>query len=323
MKNFLHKVVVFFSIILFFLLGSVFLVKYCGSLKINGDQEIIVVGHSHPECAFNDSIITGLSNFSASGESYFYTYYKTKKLVVQNPQLQVIFIECSNAQICKLMDDWIWDEMYLSHFFPVYALFLDNEGYNLLYQKNSRGIKKNIVPVLKYNFKVIAGGLKYTNRIGGYLELYNLKSDSLWNKNKDELSSKILNEISEINMEYLVRLIKFCKKSGVKVFLIRSPVHKEYPGYKNEPLFREILSSRFSGIEFLDFSKFPLNDSEFADLEHLNFKGAKIFSTWIDELLNDSLLERDDKQVFINEEMNKYKFIPIDEYDVMTSNERF
>lgn len=59
----------------------------------------------------------------------------------------------------------------------------------------------------------------------------------------------------------------------------------------------------FPSIEYLDFSKFPLDNSEFGDLEHLNYKGAKVFSNWFAQLLNKGILEKSNKQELINGEI--------------------
>ena len=68
-----------------------------------------------------------------------------------------------------------------------------------------------------------------------------------------------------------------------------------------------ILSTRFADIEFLDFAKYPLQNSEFGDFDHLNYRGARKFSIWFNQLIDDGLLERTDKQSFINERIEEEK----------------
>ena len=82
-------------------------------------------------------------------------------------------------------------------------------------------------------------------------------------------------------------------------------MHPKYDGRDNEKIFQSILKSNFSGIEFLDFKDFPLSNSEYGDLEHLNYRGANKFSPFFDRLLKGGLLEKSDKQGFINSEMAK------------------
>ena len=77
--------------------------------------------------------------------------------------------------------------------------------------------------------------------------------------------------------------------------------------YENESIYQEIRINRFKNVEFLDFSKFPSNNSEFGDFEHLNYKGAKVFSTWFELILNKEFLNEKNKQLFINKEFNMIK----------------
>src|SRR5690554_8088243 len=78
-----------------------FIERKYSDFKLDEHPKYIVVGHSHPECAFNDSLIPELKNISHSGESYFYSYFKTKQVVQQNTSIEVVFIEFTNNQIVK------------------------------------------------------------------------------------------------------------------------------------------------------------------------------------------------------------------------------
>ena len=100
--------------------------------------------------------------------------------------------------------------------------------------------------------------------------------------------------------------MNFVRKKKINIILIRSPFHKKYQGFNNENLFTGVLKSRFSNISFLDFKYFPLNDSEYKDFEHLNFKGAKKFSLFFNELIKDSILEKENMQFIINQKMNNF-----------------
>jgi hypothetical protein len=74
-------------------------------------------------------------------------------------------------------------------------------------------------------------------------------------------------------------------------------------GYNYEERYQQIVLNKFSDVEFLDFSKYPLTNSEFGDLDHLNHKGAKKFSYWFNTMLSDGLLEKSNKQQFIESKM--------------------
>ena len=55
----------------------------------------------------------------------------------------------------------------------------------------------------------------------------------------------------------------------------------------------------------LDFQNFPLEDNEFWDPIHLNYKGAKKFSLFFDSSLKRGLLDAPNPQSMIDEEIQK------------------
>ena len=175
-------------------------------------------------------------------------------------------------------------------------MILANNNLSGYLNSTSLSFKNILNRVLKQNFN-------YSKSIGGYLYLERNKTDSLLKKIKTNTVEEKNIPISEINLNYLSKLLKLCKEHGKNVFLIRSPQHKRYPGYSNESIYQRTRSNRYSSIKFLDFSKFPLKNAEFGDLQHLNHKGAKIFSTWFNNLLNSDFLKEKNKQLYINEEI--------------------
>ena len=114
MKSFIVNLLKFVFFFLFILIGLFLLNRHFANFKIKESSRILIVGHSHSECAYNDSLINNVVNFSQSGESYFYTYFKTKKFIEQNPNIQTVLIEFSNNQIAFSMNNWIWAEKYMS-----------------------------------------------------------------------------------------------------------------------------------------------------------------------------------------------------------------
>ena len=272
------------------------------------------MGHSHPECAFNDSLILGLSNFGFSAESYYYTYLKTRKIIANNKQIKVVFIEFTNNQINEGMYYWTWGDMYLSKFFPSYLPLMDFSDLDFLWKKNWKGIitcpPKLYMRNITYNILAALKlkNIETDNRFGGYTYLVRDKTDSLINISLDTIKEKSPSKISETNILYLSKTIEFCLSHNVKVYLIRSPQHPKYPEVRNEQQFKEILFSKFLKIEFLDFKDFPLQNYEFADLEHLNYKGARVFSIFFNNLLDLNLLNKNNKQDFIDNEISKISF---------------
>lgn len=306
MKIFLKKLLNFLaiSILIITLIAStpLYIIKRKSSFKLEENITNVVFGHSHPECAYNDSLIAKFKNLAESGECYFYTLQKVKKVIPDNPQIETVFLEFSNNQISSDMDDWIWGYEKMNYYLPKYSPFMKKEDFEILLSNNSTdfiactsvSFKKNLFRVLKYDFD-------YSDNIGGFnwLDVNQLKDS-------DPDNNANLDSISQVNLEYLRKIIEYCQHRDVTVFLTRSPQHKDFYFLKNEKLFQKIRNEKFSDVEFLDFNNFPIPDNYFADFGHLNYKGAEIFSNSISELLNSGLLDSENKEEIINDFIANY-----------------
>ena len=299
-------ILLFLGLIVLITISTSFIEKKYASFIFKSNPKYIVVGHSHPECAFNDSLIPNLKNIAESGESYFYNYAKIKPVIIQNPSINVVFIEYTNNQINEDMNKRIWEDPYISDRYPRYSSFMNLDD-NLMLFKNNPSAYTNALSLSIRNksTRIFENDLDFSTKIGGYLYLERNKTDSIINSMESlkQTASSVIpvkKDISEANLSYLDAIIEFCKKNDKKVILIRSPQHKKYAGYTNEEKYMEILKSRYADIEYLDFSNFPLSNSKYGDLDHLNYKGAKVFSEWFANLLNNGLLVKENKQDYID-----------------------
>ncbi len=312
MKKFLRKVLGFISVLLLIFLLVFGLNRYFSDFRIDPKNTTLIIGHSHSECAYNDSLIFGVSNYSESGETYFYNYIKVKKLIEQNPHIDRILIEFTNNQIKEYMDNRIWEDKYISYRFPKYVSFMNKEDINLLLKNNPNYFKSSFSVSFSSNFKMLFKRLNYTTEIGGYKYLERNFTDSS-EQEEESLTTEeqaAADLISVYNIEYLDKMITFCKENNVEVFLIRSPLNKNYKGFDNEVIFQYLLHTKYKEFEFLDFAKFPLSDEEFGDVIHLNHKGAKKYSLWFNEIIKKGVFDKTNKQEFINEGINSLKFEP-------------
>lgn len=308
MKNtslFVLLIIVIFSTVLigtnkFLNSGSYFL--------IDENTDKIVFGHSHAANAFNDSLIDHLKNLGSSGESFFYTYYKAKKIIEANKQLKTVFVIFTNNQIELRANSWIWSDKYLNHTFPKYAAFIDWDGYKLLAQHNWKSLFASECIALRENLYFISRLRKQPNYIAatewgeyGTLNKVFTSESNATKKNEAIVENK---NTSSYSINYLMKTINLLKENKINVFLIRSPLHKDYPLTNNE-VFLKILNDNKLDNMFLDFKDFPLQTNQFIDSEHLNADGAREFSLFFNTLLVDSLLQKDDKQVIIKKKIDE------------------
>ncbi len=111
------------------------LISKNANFQLLSTTENVLFGHSHSECAFNDSLITNFKNLSNSGESYFYILPKVKNIVSQNPQIKNVFIEFTNNQITTNMNNWIWGEKLMSSRLTLHSPFMNSEDHFVLIKK--------------------------------------------------------------------------------------------------------------------------------------------------------------------------------------------
>lgn len=308
-KNVILTILLFpIGLVLFVSVVHIFVRKqYDFSLKEN--YKYLILGHSHPECAFNDNLIDNFKNLSKSGESYFYTYQKVKKILSINRKIEAVFIEYSNNVINKSMDyKWIWGYEKMNAYFPVHSPFMDKKDIIFLYRKNPQDFLKVISTSTRNNLnRIVSLHLHIDKRYGGYNHLVRNKVEELIKEKNTELKETPKEQgIAINNINYLEKIIDYCNDKNVKVFLIRSPQHKFFTRDNENKLYR-IRNERFKNIEFLDFDKFPLKDDQFGDFGHLNYKGAKIFSLWFYDLIKDGLLTKKNKNEFIKNEIEKVR----------------
>lgn len=282
---------------------------YSGNyFSLSKNKTFIIAGDSHVEFAFDDNN-SNFINIGQSGELYLFTYLKIKYIVKNNPQVKAVFIDFCNFQINEERDDFLClNEAYLTTYYPIYYPLFEQNDYKLIWDKNPKAlINAHFKSFFKSIYHVIINkNISQNNFIGGH---QNLKSELTDKIIKSELanSNRLKTnkfKLSNTNLYNLERTIKFCNKHNVKVYFLRCPINPNWNCLSNENFFQNVRQTRFSNIPFLDFKDFPINNSEFADLEHLNHKGTEKFTIFFNKLVGNNLLEKIDKQSYINQEIH-------------------
>lgn len=108
--------------------------------KIDPETTGIIVGDSHAETAYNDSIIPGIQNFAESGDIYFYTYQRTKRIVEENPQIKTVYLEFNNGQLLPTMDHYIWENEHVVEKYRKYCTEMTYEEQFMFLKHNFRDV---------------------------------------------------------------------------------------------------------------------------------------------------------------------------------------
>lgn len=279
---------IFLSICIGSLIFNSLLINYYG-YKIDEAQNILILGDSHTEYAIDDNIFKSSLNLSHSADSYFYSYLKIRKMKNENPQIDTLLLALSNHNLLiEYEDKWIFNTGHLKSKFRIYTDLMSFSDFIFLFMSNPSGVIQGFFESPKYSIKLLLKGNDLKERDLGKFQSSkrnSLEKDiELRKKNNKQRSL----EYSEIEKGYLFDIIDFCNKNDIKLIFISTPLHPEYIKSKGKEfkLLNEFYNSNLSEFEFLNFSNFDISDEHFQDSDHLNAKGAKLFTTHLMKEMN-------------------------------------
>ncbi len=281
MKKFLSNILQFSILSIFvtilLVLISVFLNKKTFNYKIQNSKNILIVGDSHSECAINDQIFEKAFNFASSGTSQFYNYIKIKNMINYNKQIDTIILGFSYNDILKNRDSWFYGAEKIKFKLREYIFLMSFGDYLEILKANPYDVIINTPSAIIFN---TIGNLRGQSNYGKYRYL-----NKIIKKNKNEIKPlKFLKDnISIYNLFYVKKIYDFCLNNEIELFLLNIPINESkqtiYKNYVNK--YEYIAKDIFSKATLLNHSNFKLADSCFADTEHLNYKGAEIYSLFL------------------------------------------
>jgi hypothetical protein len=309
MKSFSLQILFFLTLIL--LTGISFELITARQIVLNSDFQLknnpkyVVFGHSHPEQAFNDSLINNFSNLAEAGESFFYTFHKTKEIIKNNPSIETVFIEFTNNSIDHKMDNWTWDSKYMSYRLERFGSLISFQDKLKLFYHNPKCFTKTLPFIIKERGQqFIDNNLIFSKKIGGFKIAKPSNREKIIDKNVRfknlSINTKKEFSFSKVNILYLQKLIEHCRSNGKQVILIRTPQRKDYVFWDNELLFQRLRKQYFGDVKFIDFSKIIFKNTEYLDAAHLNKEGAKKLSIFFNKILKSNLLEQSNFEEIYN-----------------------
>lgn len=253
------------------------------TLKLPNNENIVFLGNSHIECDIKDSIVANSFNFARSNDYLEQTYCKLKLLKKYNPQLDTVVIGYDNV----MMEQKINDEILGTYSPYYYDQYSSEDILNILQNSSFKYCTSHfnhifdihkieqILPSLWNNSTNITslknlGRYKYLIRDKLHLNIY-LQKDKIANKSSFDFLSKY----------FLMKTIEFCKCNDITVILLATPQH--HKSKIDTITYKQYYKENYSNIKFYDFRSYNLPDSCFGDLNHLNYKGAKVFSEFLEK----------------------------------------
>jgi hypothetical protein len=260
MKKFLLKIFTFL-IILIIISTFIWIFNYTNEPIIEIKDIILIRGDSHTEKSNNDTIFTNSYNYSQSAEPFIYSYVKlvniTSASKIDTLILSVSPVsiggkwERSHIKINKLLYRFPWEDlMFLFHYNPLTI------GYSF-----------NIFDIRRNNI----GGYVYVNR-------FRLQ------ENLERWATETLDPCipHEAQLLYLDKIVAYCRSKSIQLIFINAPMYHAEKFY-NMDNFYKVIEEKYNDITFWDYGNYVLPDSCYEDVGHLNYIGAKKFSTMLQE----------------------------------------
>lgn len=280
MKLFFSKGFLFLAILgLYFLvnyyLNTFFIAHYPPRLK----AKTLIMGDSHPMTCIDPSFFKNARNISRPNEPYAATYFKLLYLL-KHHQIDTLILGFSPHNISDVNDKKFMDDLWSGNMFKMLYPITSLKNY-----ANHEINKTNYVLVL-FKHMLLFPTKNHHRYLGNFLgrkgilkrnnsnPIDRIKTHYFYN-NKDS-------KISTLSLSYLDSIIKISNEHKLKVILVNSPLHSMYNDlipstFKDEyKMHQERLKEK--DVIIFDFSDYIHSDEYFADIDHVNIKGAKLIS---------------------------------------------
>ena len=256
--------------------------------KFKDPIRYIFCGNSHMQLAINDTLVDHAINLGESGENFIYTYQKLKYLLESNPEVEHVFLECSNSSICEFIDGRSWNAHFVKTKVPKFSFALDRSDWSDLARNAPLFSISAICSGAETEIKFLLSQETYFPDFAkwdGYYWYSKSAVDSLLQSpDTIRIPPGGMNK-SAHSLKYLGKIENLCAARNVKLSLIRCPVHLGWEYNENKPMYRDLFNRELSHMTLFDFHDYALPNGDFRDYEHLNCYGARKFSAHIDSLL--------------------------------------
>lgn len=259
----------------------------------NNDIQYLIAGDSHVRQTFNDKNIKHCKNIAQNSESYYFTYFKLKKILTNENRIKTVFLGMSYHNFSGYIDDFIFGKysgaISKNYFFimPIkekihLAFYNGNESINFLKGLLTTSIKNFLSHEKSF--------------VGAYHNVFvnsrsNLKSIDKRIKSQYFITENRIYQPSDFNIKYLYKIIDLCKSKKVNLICVNPPLNEKY--LEKIPVFYLNYYRTFirkNNIQVLEFPKVELNSSCFIpDGDHVSVKGAEKCTKELNDILTKEL----------------------------------
>lgn len=288
MNKFIKNVFLFLSTLAFCLMMNFLINLLIIRVSPNplGGTKTLIIGDSHTEKSLDPTMFDSTMNISQPGETIINSYWKLKHLLPIS-EVKTVVLAVSHHNLSKNED-----LKYLK------------EGWSLEFSRRLYSIKNftssSHVDYNKENYaKVFLRRMFLFPRINHDSYIGNYDNDKTYSSDDYERAihrhyyyskqHKFSGESKNTEM-YLEKIIELCDDLEIRLIMVACPVHEEY--YKRIPRIihrsYDLFKKDHSLDEIYDYSQYPLDEKCYLNSDHLNEKGANVFSEVIKKTINNN-----------------------------------
>lgn len=248
------------------------------SLELPEEKHTLYIGQSHIECAVDDSIVPDAVNMALSAEVGIVQVEKLKAYLAANPHIDTVVMplfghyEATSGSRCSYL------EYYLGFGYMEQLIkFSACEDWNCLvrmpitYKLLLRMPYQDIGLIAKF---LTGKQLSLADfHFGGFnkLERSGLEADIEKSLQREPIHSFFV-------QDHLREAQAICRERGVKLILMQTPIYSQHRFFDVDG-FERFKRDSLEEFAIADYSDFELPADAFADITHLNYKGAGLFSS--------------------------------------------
>lgn len=278
MNHFLKKTLTFLAIFALYAVGmygiNSMIIK---SQRVDlGGKKTVIVGDSHPMFALDPAHLGEAANVAQTSEPYYITYWKLKKLIKDNP-IDTLLLGFSYHNLSafndKKLEDPFWSSEMFRRTYPI-AEFEDLKGVEVDFKSYLSVKFKNMCLYPRRDHVNYLG--KYANSNENDISDYQSVISRHYYYNDENVG------VSASSIQYLDSITTLCRKNTIELILVSNPMRQEYLARIPQNFvtkYQEVKKRLTSkGMLVFDYGHVGLDEKYFMNADHLNQKGAELFT---------------------------------------------
>lgn len=257
-------------------------------LKVISGYGTLIMGDSQMQRINPGYFTDSTYNFASSGEHYYFTLQKIKKITS--------FEHCNVRQIILGVSAHSFGVVYNKLFDVQFPEGLNSLKRYFYYFSGNEFLGYNSIPGLSVMRNIAAAHPDW----GGYFySKYSDPDTSIINKNLFKHFEGVSDRYCSSQVKYLKEIIDLCSVKNIQIILISTPYHPYYLKKVNN-YYKNILKQTIKetgDANYISYLGDKINAGLMSDGIHLNAEGSAVYSKMINDTIH--------AQVFINELINK------------------